>query len=340
MAFLLRTGKHSPADEKAEPVLAGLPGSSGSVPPGDTDPAKAGENQDAGGEGVSGAPALGAFDYGAIDVHTRFDIEDWRNGAAYATAYQFLLAGADIPGKPDADEVVKAARTLATNASKSPTANQLGATVRIAQTNTLKPNSDAVALAKAVESGRTIYSVAGRTKFTYASYSDWAQTLADSGVEGRTAAAFRAQTAANERVVLEKRLDVLARLHQGRVDVAPVISSCFRPAMTRSLPKELSPMIDDLAAHVAVALLSSVPPNKIHDPDAVVAILATKLRDMNVAENQIDRKVLRIVASDGFGQLEQRVRTTRSLAGYRSGAALILMHHKAILAETLKECGR
>jgi hypothetical protein len=75
------------------------------------------------------------------------------------------------------------------------------------------------------------------------------------------------------------------------------------------------------------------------DPDAVVAVLVSGLRGMNVAEGQIDRKLLRVVAPDGYGQLEQRVRTSRSLAGYRSAAGLTLMH-QAILSDALKQCGR
>lgn len=284
------------------------------------------------------APRSGGFDYEPFDLHGKFAIEDWRDGTAYVAAYERLVGDADVPGKPTSEDVRKMARKLVAGAAGSEVGNRLGATVRIAQTNTFKPDSEAVALARAIEAGRTRYSFGGQTKSTYPSYTEWKRILADCGIESRLAVAFRGDTAANERVVTEKRLDVLARLHQPRVDVLGQVRLRYRSAMIRSLPKELFPVIDDLSSRAAVALLTSIPPTQIHDPDALVPVLVAGLRELKIGDEKIDRKVLRIVAVNSFAQVEQLVRTNRALVGYRSAAGYILMHHKAILADALKEC--
>lgn len=278
------------------------------------------------------------LDYGPLDLGERFDVEGWRDGTAFVAAYDRIAGDADIPGKLSDDDVAKLAQSLATGPNATGVANGIGATVRIAETGTLKPGTEAAVLAKAMASGASRYTFDGRKKATHPTESEWKQIMAAGGIEERVSVAFLRQPAANVQAAKDKRLDVFARLLQGELHVVPALRSRYKFALARSLPEDLRPLGDELAQLAAVALLTSIPPDKIHEPDRVAEVWASALRARKVPEAKIDLKALRLAAADGYGSVNQYTRTHPAFNRYRSAAGLILMHHKVILDEALKEC--
>ena len=271
---------------------------------------------------ASPSPVL--INYGSSILNDKFDIENWRNGTAFATAYSRVIGDADIIGKPAIEDVTRMAKQLSRNSQTSSVANFFGATIRISEVSSFKSESDAFALVKAIETCNTHYKYKGQIKYScflsrglpdayegLLTRDDWNMLMAESGVETKTATVFLSQTAANERVVIEKRLDVLSRLHQGRVDNYGWILGCYKSSLGTHLSSDLSYFKDGLSSRMTIALLTSIHPTKIQDADSAVSALVEGLRDMKVIDEKIDRKSLRLAAIDAYAKLDRLIKEAR-----------------------------
>lgn len=269
--------------------------------------------------------ATGANQADAMRLDRSFGITSTQGAVNFGAAYA-AEAGSPAWGRANRDRMTAIDQRLRLNAADSPVANQLAATVRLGGDVGFREGSEAAAMYQAVQSGRDTYDFGGQTRLVY-DRNRWRDIMIAGGVNAQLATAYRSDTVYNQRTISEHNLMDVARGLQGRLDIAPVVGQAYRTGASQAgvTDQALLRQIQDNAYQA----LQSLSPEDLQDPAAAARALAGRL---GVDPNDAARmSQLRLVATRGWGVLEQTRASSARLSGYRSNDEMLLANNERAL---------
>lgn len=266
----------------------------------------------------------------AMGLDRGFGVTAGLQAAAFGSAYANTVGGAPAWGRGDRERMVAIDSQLRLNAADSQVANQLAATVRLGRDVGFKEGSEADAAYRAVQAGQKTYTFEGQTRSVYADPGRWRDVMAAGGVDAGLAAAYRGQTAFNQKTVDDAGLTGLARELQADVDVAPRLNRAYQRAARQAGITDPA-LLGLLGDSAAAGLLGDLPAEALQDPARVAEFLAGRA---GVAANDPRMEQVRRAALLGWGEVEQMVKTNPRLRGYKSADQFVMSHRRGTHRET------
>lgn len=264
----------------------------------------------------------------SMGLNRVFGVTAAHGAASFSTAYS-NMAGGPAWGRGDRDRMMAVDQQLRLNAANSPVANQLAATMRLGTDVRFREGSEGEAIFQALTRGDTVYRYGNQDRSVHVDRGRWQTIMQDSGVNAGLASAYRSQTQYNQRYVSENNLTDVARQLQGRVDIAPRLQRAYETAGRQAGITDQA-LLSQIGQTVSEGLLGDIPPEDWQNPDAMARHMATRL---NINPNdQARMQQLRQVATLGWGNGEQMVRTNRRLRGYGSFDQLVQAGRSRTLA--------
>ena len=258
---------------------------------------------------------------GRVGLDRGIGVDIGIQSAAYGAAY-----GVTSGGRGDKERAQAVDAQLRTNAAKSQVANQLAATMRIANEDLFKKGSEGEALAAAIRRGDETYTFGGRTMSVAVDGGRWREIMANSGVDTGLASAYRRQTFQNQQTIKENgsQLVGLARRLQGQVDIAPEVARGYSAAARQAGLTDQN-TISQIGRIASQGLMKDLSIEDLNDPAKVAQYIAGKMGG-NVAADENMMKRLRIIADLGRGEFTQRLKIRKRTSGYEDGLDAIMKH--------------
>ncbi len=270
----------------------------------------------------------------ALGLDRSFGVTTGMQSAAFGSAYANMIGGGPAWGRGDKERMMAIDSQLRLNAANSPVANQFAATLRIGNEVGFKAGSEAEAVYAALKEGRETYSFGGSTKSVAVAAGRWNELMTAGGVDAGLASAYRAQTAYNQRTISENNLDSIARRTQAEVDAKPRWAQAYRDAAVDAGITDRA-LLDRIGTESAEGLFRGLSPDALQDPKAVADFLARRLgmdRGDATKMAQLER-----VASLGWGNLDQMVKTNPNLRGYKTADQWVTSQRYEVLRETANQ---
>jgi hypothetical protein len=270
----------------------------------------------------------------AMGLDRSFGVTAGMQAATFGSAYANTVGGTPAWGRGDKERMIAMDSNLRLNAANSQVANQLAATVRLGQEVGFTKGSEGEAMFRAIQAGETTYTFDGKSKNVYGQPGEWRSIMSGSGVETGLASAYRSQTAYNQKTIDEANLTGLSRKLQSDVDVAPRLNRAYQRAARQAGITD-NAILGKLGQAAQEGLLNDLTPEDLQDRNKVAEYLADKAGVDKTDDVKMGQ--LRNVASLGWGNVEQMVKTNPRLRGYKTADQFVTAHRRATLTEAARE---
>ena len=295
-------------------------------------------------DGMMGLMARGAGLADSLGLDRRLGLQAAQGAAAFGAAFGQAGEGATPHWMARSkDEMTLLDENLRARASKSGLANQLGATTRIVDAMTaagLPVGDRAKALAEAIRRGDKTFGPNGESVFQ--SDRDWRATMTGSGIRENELLRFARQTDINQQAIHAHGIGDLVRESQG-ADVARFYAQAQRGSISDALQRRGmgAGRADDLANRAALAagetLRSGVGVDgrgfsRRDDAERDRAVAASIRRSLGRDARGLSDGELRMMATSGWGAMNQMVHDRPDWAAYKTGLGAFEANDPAVAA--------
>lgn len=267
------------------------------------------------------AQAAGRADLLGLDRFAA--VQATQGAAAFGAAFGEVGHG-DVPafGRRSKEQLTLTDQQLRLQAAASPLANQLSATMRLADELGFSEGSDAARLAAALRQGQSEWvDGSGTTRSVEMAPGQWLELMQGGGVGRATAHSLLRDQYTNQEYGQRYGLGDVARQLQGQVDILPVLSQGFSTAIAgglvgAGLSQAEAAKAARASSRAVGAALMSMDAETRRDTQRRNAALEEAIRGQLeaagvdvAAVEQANPGALREMAIAGWGNNEQRIRT-------------------------------
>ncbi len=268
----------------------------------------------------------------ALGVDRMTAVQATQGAIAFGQAYgQSKAAGVPNFQAITKDEMTLLDQQLRVQAAGSGMANQLGATIRYAETVRRSGGvvgGDIGALVEAVESGKTTFTGAdGRERSVFLKQKEWRQLMEDGGADMALAQQMLNQRHSNQEPIVQHGLGDLVRNGAQRAEIQRYAAIAFRGSIMaelgrRGITGDKAERLALLAGQAASAAVMGMGADQRRNHDTRTKTMADALNSVLGREGvRLDAVSAAATAESAWGAYNETVHNTAALRSYRTGLA-------------------